>query len=268
MSDRYWIPQSGRTTYTVTRELTYGICPFTSMDMNWSTKRGTLFYGEKAVGHLANVTVARAPREAFTANFKVTRAHRSKTPVQLSGRLSAYHSDAEGNIAFKVTGLPDWRDNTTFEANRKIATIQKLAGKRFHVTLASGAGAKAAIGFTCGNLITKDLGSRMKSVYPLIGAGLSYGAGATLYSSSAFKSLELSKRTDNWSGSKFALESSGVNALLGLNSVGMKIWLPHHKDPVYIETDGYDFSVGLDISANISTLMSGKLGDRTIHERF
>lgn len=143
---KYTFPKSGSTKWHVTNELIYGIPPFALFEIDWKRNSGTCAWGKHCRGKIASVKV-NAARDGFTSKFAITHSHRGKRSALLSGIMNVSVDDSDGNVDIKISGMTDWRDNTTFEALRVKGGFPKapVAGKNFEVTLVTGASGKAGV---------------------------------------------------------------------------------------------------------------------------
>lgn len=255
------IPDVGNAQYLVTGELLWGISPFQRMTIDWAAKKGTCANGKTRVGTISNVVVT-ADKTGFSASFSVKAVHRGKYQ-NLNGTLLARITDPKGSIKFKLNGMPDWKDNTTFEAYMPAAPIdyRSLLGRNYEISIMFQALSKSVLLEIHGNLIAKDLDANIECGYPIIAGGVGASLGATLGSKTTFLPVRLKKKCTDWSGSTLKWYFAGQNFIIGRNVADIELCIDKTKEIAKTKTDGYELGFGADISIGSGGVV-GHVGNR------
>ncbi|MCO6382955.1 hypothetical protein [Oceanicola sp. 502str15] len=263
----YLFPDQGGEKWHIESELVWGIPPFAVMEIDFTNNRGTCRWGKTCHGKISNVRV-NAARTQFTAAFSISHAHRDQKFGVLAGTMTVGIKSNKGRIWMKIAGMSDWRDNTTFEAQRVEGARQysPIGGKNFDVELTVGNAAKAAAVATFGNLYARDRDRQTEVMYPLIVAGVGGTVGATLYSATTFANVKLKTPCHDWSYADVSIFTGlGVNFIAGFNSTGLELRMKGAR-LFLAETSG--FGIGADISATYMTGQIGKLGPRSAEKPY
>lgn len=260
----FTFPTTGSTKWYVTSELTWGISPFSSMEIDWQMGSGTCHWGQVCKGKISNVKV-NAARTNFKAAFLIVHTHRDKHGAMLAGTMNVTVKNSEGRIEMKLAGMADWKDNTTFEAYRVEGPKPPtpLGGKHFDVTLKTSVAAKLLASVVFGNLYVRDRDRQVELTYPLMAAGAGLAVGVTVLSSTTFNDVKLKIPRRNWSGATIEIFSQGTNVIVGSNFVRLTFTLPD-RQTFSMETKGTEhLGVNADVSMNWGTGQIGVLGPKT-----
>lgn len=265
-------PESGSTKWHVESEMTWGISPFVVMEIDWKNGSGTCRWGKLCMGKISNVKVNSA-RDEFSAAFMIVHTHRGKPGAMLAGTMKVTVNDDNGEVAMKIAGMADWKDNTTFLAARVEDTTPVthfggraallLGGKHFDVTLKTSVAAKLMASVVFGNLNVRDRDRQLELTYPLMAVGAGLAVGVTVLSRTTFNDVKLKIPRREWAGATIEIFSQGTNVIVGSNFVKLTFTLPD-RQTFSMETKGTEhLGVNADVSMNWGSGQIGVLGPKT-----